>query len=168
LALENGVKTSFDATLERYAAEIAASPFDVVLRTDRCRFLQRAAVEYEYSSWAAEVFELAEDCVAELEAEFPEHPEARLLSTERLYGDERLARLSELVEAAKPPEWTPAQRARLFALYAQTLSGSDGSRAAIFARDALALDPTSDVRLILARDLVAKGEGAEAARVLES
>lgn len=167
-ALGSSAKTSFEAMHERYAAEIAAAPFDVVLRIERCRFLDQVSYEYEYAAWIDEVYALAEACVAELEADFPEHPERLLLEVERLYGDERLDRASELMAAAESSDWTPSQRARLFATYAHGLAGAGDSRAATFARHALEQDATADVRLILARDLVDKGEGEEAVRVLKS
>lgn len=168
LSLGASVKTSLDSMLERYAAEIAAAPFDVVLRIDRCRFLEGASYEYEYAEWVEEVYELAEACVAELEADFPEHPERHLFAIERLYGQERIDRTGELIDVATSPGWTPVQRARLFAFYAQALAGAEDSRAADFARRALEQDPRADVRLILARDLVEKGENAEVVRILKS
>jgi hypothetical protein len=151
------LRASFDAALARYDAEITAQPHRVPARIARCRFIESFLLEYEYASFADELYDMESRCFADVAAEFPEHPEVRLSQLERTYdNEERLALGLELTSSLDARGWTAGQRARLYTLLAHASEALDTERklrerTAEYADQALTYDIRADVRLVLVR-----------------
>ena len=166
--LSGELRTAFDAALEEYDNEIRGRPFDVARRVDRCRFIDEFSYTYEYVSWLDEVYELGEQCITEVELEFPNHPEAVLFRLEFLYGEELLEASNHLDGPTLPPGWTRGQVARLYSLRAAAADIVGNGRAGGYAQYALDLDSTANVRIIAAQSLIDAGNLAAAAEILTS
>jgi len=167
-SLDGELELAFQAMLGEYEAEIESRPFDVARRIDRCRFIDEFAYGNEYLSWLDEVYALGDDCRAEVDAGFFNHPEAILFRLEGFYGD-------DLLEAARPYDqstlrqgWTRAQTARLYAMLATSADSVGNPLAGPFAVHALELDESADVRVIAAASLIDMGDKAGAIRILRS
>jgi membrane protease YdiL (CAAX protease family) len=162
-------RASFDAVLEQFSAEFDKRPFDVVLRVERCRFLDAFTVDYEYLDWLDDVYELGERCIEEARTEFPDHPEIVLLELERMYDDVALLDAGEKALAKLSSQnWTAGQNARLHTLLANAADRLGNESAARYATRALELDERADVRLIVATSRMAGGDDAGALAVLAS
>ncbi len=168
------LRSSFDAALARYDAEIAAQPHRVRARIARCRFIESFLLEYEYASFADELYEREPQCYDDVAAQFPHHPEVLLSQLERTYDDEeRLATGEKLLPSFDERAWTPGQRARLYTLLANASERLDTERrqrerTAEYARRALAHDVRADVRLVLAHYYQETGDPAAALEALTS
>lgn len=167
-ALNGELRVAFESALGQYDDEIQARPFDVARRVDRCRFIDEFSYTNEYLPWLDEVYELGEQCIAEIESEFPNHPEAILYRLEFLYGEELLDATSQFDGPALPPGWTRGQVARLYSMRASAADIVGNGLAGRFAQHALELDASADVRLIAAQSLIDAGDLAAAVEVLTS
>ena len=167
-ALDDDLAGAFNAALEEYDGEIAIRPFDVGRRIDRCRFIDEFTYVNEYVPWLDEVYELSEECIAEVELDFPNHPEPILYRLEFLYGEELLEAARPYVGQSPPPGWTRGQVARLYSLLATAADSVGNGLAGGYARYALELDATSDVRIIAAQSLIDTGDLAAAVEILRS
>jgi membrane protease YdiL (CAAX protease family) len=167
-ALNDELREAFESALAVYDNEIRDRPFDVARRIDRCRFIDEFSYSNEYLPWLDEIYELGEQCIAAIESEFPNHPEAVLYRLEFLYGEELLAATTRFDGPASPPGWTRGQTARLYSMRASAADSVGNGLAGRFAQHALELDASADVRLIAAQSLIDAGDLAAAADLLQS
>lgn len=166
LALD--LRARFEERLERYAGELARTPYDVPAHVDRCRFIELVSYDYEYLAWVDEVRERHTHCLEELLQQFPGHPEVELYRLEQLYGAERLEAGAELVALLGRRGFTTGQTARLYAMLATTAEAQGHESAGDYAIRALELDRSADVKLVAAGHLVRSGQKDRAIEVLTS
>jgi hypothetical protein len=162
------VRRSFESALAAYDSEIALRPYDVVLRTDKCRFIDQFTYTFEYVDWIDEVYARADECTDALTAEFAEHPEVILLKLENLYGEELLAVGRALDSQAPLLGWTVGQMARLYGTLAVSANTFGDENAGKYALRALELDESAPVPLIAAAELMDRGERDRAIEILET
>ncbi len=167
--VDRQVGSTIDGALESYDRIIQQQPFDVALRVQRCRFLDEYAASFETGSFLDELYEKAEKCNLELENEFPDHPEVLLSRLEASYGEERLRQGKEILSTLLYEGWTRGQLARLYAAMAHAAQIAEQKRVAVdYAEKALALDETADVRMLLAREYLARGKKERVIELLDT
>lgn len=161
------VKSSVEAALAEYDTLIEREPYDVVLRIERCKFLSEYVSNFESASFLDELYALSEQCDAQLREDFPGHPEILLLDLEKSYGEERERRGKEILSTMLFEGWTQGQSSRLYAALAHDANLAGRSEEAQeYAQIALHYDEAADVRLILARGHLARGENQEVIELL--
>ena len=167
--VDRQVGSTIDGALASYDRMIQQQPFDVALRVQRCKFLDEYAASFETGSFLDELYERAEQCKLELENEFPDHPEVLLSKLEATYGEEGLRQGKEILSTLLYEGWTRGQFARLYAAMAHAAQSAQQKRAAVeYAEKALALDETADVRMLLAREYLARGKKARVIELLDT
>jgi membrane protease YdiL (CAAX protease family) len=162
---------SFKAALAGYDRQIEQQPSDVVTRLERCRFMLDFAANYEVADFANEVGEQGQECQTQLDQAYPDHPETKLRELQaNMYGGEGLEQAEQvLADAHQRNTWTNGQLGRLYSLLARAADGkNDASRALNYALLALERDEESDVRLIAATRLIARGDKKKAIEILRS
>jgi membrane protease YdiL (CAAX protease family) len=150
--------------LGRYERRIAEAPEDRVAAIERCRFLDAAFTDPETESNPREEERAA--CVEDVESRFATDPDVRVFAIEQRWGD-------EAVEAGRrflsdPPRTAgPSHLAAVHAHLARQLAHGAPGDALRDAEQGMALDPSLDLRLLLARERIETGDraGARAALV---
>jgi uncharacterized protein len=168
LQVDADVRSSFDAALREYDQYLAGHRHDVTSHLRRCQFIDEFASTYEYSTFNDALGELSTKCRSEAQVRFPQHPEIILLQLEQSFGKERLRAAEQAVARSEQQSWTNGQMARLYTLMANTAEDLSDRRSGEFARQALAWDERSDVRVLLARKLAAEGRNSDVVAVLTS
>ena len=166
--IDGDVQAEFAAALADYDAYVASNPHDVVGRLGRCRFIDEFAANYPYASFSDGIDQRSAECLDEVAARFAGHPEVQLARLQRLYGAELGNAAREALAGSYMRNWTAGQMARLYVVLAKSVDGDDHGQSIEYARKALVLDETSDVRVLLATRLVERGDRDEAIEVLTS
>ena len=151
-----------DELLARYERRLAEAPHDAVAAVERCRFLGAGFFDPETEENPRHEEFVA--CVSSLERDFADDPVARVYGIEERWGDE--AREAAETFLAEPPAAAePKHLAAVHAHLARVGEASEWEGVASHAEQAMALDPSLDLRLLLARarQYAGDGEGARAA-----
>ncbi|HEY7638683.1 MAG TPA: type II CAAX endopeptidase family protein [Steroidobacteraceae bacterium] len=161
---------SFEAALASYDRQIEQQPADVVTRLNRCRFMLNFASSYEIAEFAGKIVERGTQCQSQVEQAYPDHPEIQLdhLQT-NAFGAALDQAEAVLAEARRRDTWTSGQLGRLYSLLARIADNNDdGTKALNYALLAIRFDDESNVRLIAAARLLARGEKAHALEILRA
>ena len=149
--------------LARYDRRLAEAPEDAVAAVERCRFLGLAFYDPETEENSREEERL--DCIADVERRFAGDPGARVFVVEERWGDE--AREAAEAFLAEPPAAAqPQHLAAVHAHLARVGETAEWDDAASHAEQAMALDPSLDLRLQVARSKQWEGDDEGARAVL--
>ncbi len=149
--------------LSRYERRVAEDPGDRVSAMERCLFLGAAFYDPESDENPREKERLA--CVEEVEERFASDPEVRVFAVEQRWGGAALAAGRRFL-AALPPGSEPRQIAAVHAHLAHQLDFDNAREARLHAEQAMVLDPTLDLRLLIARAWIDVARREEARKVL--
>ncbi|HEX4458582.1 MAG TPA: CPBP family glutamic-type intramembrane protease [Polyangia bacterium] len=145
--------------LRIYGAATTRDPKDDVAAVDRCRLLD-AVLGRDDEEAPPNDPRLA--CRRALSAYYAWSPNALFYRLEHLYGDEKRDFLVQLL-ARRDVAWTDDERAELHRQLAILYDlRKKTAEATVEAHQALALDPTIDLSLIIGRELLAQGRPTEA------
>jgi hypothetical protein len=152
--------------LGRYDRRISEAPEDRVAAMERCRFLAAAFYDPEAEEnpreeeWAA--------CIEDVETRFATYPDARVFAIEERWGKEAVEAGGRFL-ADPPPAAGPHHLAAVHAHLARQLDYEEdaGDDALTHAEQAMALDRSLDLRLLVARERIEAGDRAGARAVLE-
>jgi membrane protease YdiL (CAAX protease family) len=161
----------FETALAIYDRQIEQQPSDVIAQLHRCRFMNDFAASYEIAEFAMRIREQAHECMEQFDVRFPGHPETQLRQLQaNMVADDVLKQGEALLSAARArASWTNGQLGRLYTLLARTADGDDNAERALhYALLALQMDEESNVRLIAATHLIARGEKARALEILRA
>lgn len=160
----------FQEALAVYDRQIEQQPTDVITRLDRCRFMQDFAGNYEIADFAETVAEQGEECQAQFDQSFPDHPETQLRQLQASsYGKSLEPAEKVLADARLRATWTRGQLGRLYSMLAEMADRNDqGAKALQYALLALECDEESAVRLIAASRLIDRGDRPGALEILRA
>ena len=158
---------AYHEVLARYDAYLSAHPGDVAVHLERCRFVGSAFLpeNAEYNLKQDEF----DACLLALSRQFPDHPDVLLYRSEFLYGDSAIAFLEDVLERQRkhPEAWQGKPLWKVYESLAQQLNYQDRDKESIApALQAVALNDTLDLSLLLARAYQADSQPAEARKVL--
>ena len=144
------MRAAFEAMLARHDARIEAAPWDIALRAARCRAIADSTYTFEYVEWVDELFDRYDECVAALEAAWPDHPEIVLLKLMNLSYEQQSEFAQPYIARLEQARWTSGQRARLYSMLAAAADYLGDGNAGMYAARALNADVNANTRLIYA------------------
>lgn len=165
--LSTNLRAQFDREMQEYDELVGAYPHDIPLQIDRCKYVSRFSSQYEYADGVEFAYDAFDGCENALLERFGWHPEVKLWSLERSYGDDWFSQAQEIELSISPTRWNGTQRGRLYTLMARHFWESDPKRAGFYAERALQSDASAGVRDILARAHIAAGREDDVLRVLQ-
>ncbi|HKA15966.1 MAG TPA: CPBP family intramembrane glutamic endopeptidase [Myxococcota bacterium] len=152
--------------LARYERRNAEAPDDAVAAMERCLFLGAAFYDPEAEANPREDERRA--CVEEVETRFATDPEARVFAIEQRWGDDAVDAGQRFL--ADPPRG--AEPRHLAAVHSHLARQQESDRkddsddALAHAQQAMSLDPSLDLRILVARKLMRAGDRVGARRAL--
>jgi membrane protease YdiL (CAAX protease family)/thioredoxin-like negative regulator of GroEL len=162
-ALREAERSVADELLARYERHIAKDPTDAIAAVERCRFLAAAFYDPETDENPRE--EEQQACVADVERRFADDPAVRVFAVEERWGDEAREAAEQFL-AQPPASAQPQHLAAVHARLARLSESEEDGDAVSHAEQAMALDPSLDLRLLVARGLVDDGDPESAREVL--
>ncbi len=163
--LNQAGEREFVRILADYEAELRRDPSRAAIAVERCRFIQRAALEeIETTSPREAAFER---CMLDLGRRYADSPEVKILELEQRFG-ETAARYAEELLVLAPSPFSNAQRADILEYAARQLQFSNPDRASEFARRAMAFDDRRQLATIAAAALRKSAPDAAAELLLGS
>lgn len=152
-ALQQAHEDAAEQTLARFDRRVAEAPGDAIAALERCRFIEGAFYDpLEGNSTRQEGYDA---CRAELEERFGDHPDVGVALIEDLYEEDAVVAGEEFLAA--PPE--AAEPRHLAAVHAHLAEQDyDEVSSGEHAEQAMALDPSRELRAIAARGRIASGD----------
>ncbi len=165
--LRTAEERAYGEVLARYDAYLSAHPRDVAVHLERCRFIGSAFYpdNAEYNLKQDEF----DACLLALAQKFPDDPDVLLYRSEFLYGDSAISFLEAVLERQRqhPDLWQGKPLWKVYESLANQLSYQDRDQESIApALQAIALNDTLDLSLLLARAYKAGNQPGEARKVL--
>ncbi len=134
---------------------------------DECAFIDDFTSQYEDLDSISPAYDQSGQCEMELTSRFAQHPEVELRRLERMYDDAEILKQGRaVVQRLDGQSWTAVQTSRLYALLANKAEHARNKSSIEWARLALRFDDRADVRVPLARQLLATGKKSEAVETL--
>jgi membrane protease YdiL (CAAX protease family) len=165
--LRTAEERAYGEVLARYDAYLSAHPHDVAVHLERCRFVGNAFYP-ENAEYNLKQDEL-DACLLALAQQFPDDPDVLLYRAEFLYGDSAIAFLEDVLARQRqhPDRWQGKPLWKVYESLANQLSYRDRYEESIApALQAVALNDTLDLSLLLAQAYKADNQPAEARKVL--
>jgi membrane protease YdiL (CAAX protease family) len=159
-ALREANEQRAEEMLARFERRVAEAPDDAGAAVERCRFLALAFYDLDTETNAREEEHAA--CVAELEERFANDPDVRVALIEDLGGGATEAAETFL---ADPPESTEPRHLAAVHAHLAGMLFEDDVGVGHHAEEAMKLDPSRDLRVEVARGLIATGD-SDGARAL--
>nr|WP_299385349.1 CPBP family intramembrane glutamic endopeptidase [Allomuricauda sp.] len=147
--LENSKDQNFQRILGLYDTYIRNNPSQVTAMVERCRFIGNSYYD-AYEDYNLKYDETLE-CIEQLYAKYPTHPQVLIYRAENLYGDEELESLQESLRAISGGEWSwrDEEKSKIYQMLGEHFRYTNESEALRYYVRAQDFDPAQDLSIPL-------------------
>jgi uncharacterized protein len=161
--VEAARSAAYEASVAEFDRLVGEFPDASSVLIGKCRFIQTYA--WDEDSPIERAGEDHEQCLEALrDPRYAEDPVAQLFLLGELYGEEAIAAGEDLLKVAK--DWSPQDRARIYESLSYATRFADEEQGARFAEFAVRDDPSSALRLYVAKRWLQQGAFERAVRLI--